>query len=128
MPDPNFPGTQFEEKYKELWGEYPKGDLYEAYKLTRNWRDAIQKSLWVNKGNPNTQKLRTALKQMIADPEASADIKRLAGDYPWIVGEDGPAMLAVLKSLITEKALKNAVKWNQEAYGFPSVYKPELLK
>jgi hypothetical protein len=24
--------------------------------------------------------------------------------------------------------LKAAVRWNQEAYGFPSVYKPELLK
>jgi len=128
MADPNFPGTQFEEKYKALWGEYPKGDLYNAYKLTRNWRDAIQKSLWVNKGNPNTEKLRTALNKMIADPESSAEIKKLAGDYPWIVGDDGPAMLAVLKSLITEKALKDAVKWNQEAYGFPSVYKPELLK
>ena len=128
MADPNFPGTQFEEKYKELWGEYPKGDLYDAYKLTRNWRDAIQKSLWVNKGNPNTEKLRTALKKMIADPEASAEIKKLAGDYPWIVGEEGPAMLAILKSLITEKALKDAVKWNQEAYGFPSVFKAELLK
>jgi hypothetical protein len=29
--------------------------------------------------------------------------------------------------LITEKALRDAVKWNQEAYGFPSIYKPELL-
>ena len=28
----------------------------------------------------------------------------------------------------TEKALKDAVKWNQQAYGFPSIYKPELLK
>ena len=126
MADPNFPGTQFEEKYKALWGEYPKGDLYNAYKLTRNWRDAIQKSLWVNKGNPNTEKLRTALQKMIADPESSAEIKKLAGDYPWIT--DGPALLAILKSLITEKALKDAVKWNQEAYGFPSVFKPELLK
>jgi len=126
MADPNFPGTQFEDKYKELWGEYPKGDLYNAYKLTRNWRDAIQKSLWVNKGNPNTEKLRTALAKMIADPESSAEIKKLAGDYPWIT--DGPALLAILKSLITEKALKDAVKWNQEAYGFPSVFKPELLK
>jgi hypothetical protein len=63
---------------------------------------------------------------MIADPESSAEIKKLAGDYPWIT--DGPALLAILKSLITEKALKDAVKWNQEAYGFPSVFKPELLK
>ena len=128
MEDPNYPGTQFEEVYKSLWGEYPQGELYNAYKLTRNWRDAIQKSLWVRAGNPNTEKLRAALSAMLADEESMAEIKELAGDYPWIVGEDGPAMLEFLKSLITEEALKAAVRWNQEAYGFPSVYKPELLE
>ena len=56
------------------------------------------------------------------------EIKTLAGNYPWIVGADGPAMLDVLKSLITEDALKNAVRWNQEAYGYPSVFKPALLQ
>jgi hypothetical protein len=126
MADPNFPGTQFEEVYKKLWGVYPEGDLYDAYKLTRNWRDAIQKSLWVNKGNPNTEHLRTALNAMLADEESMTEIKALAGDYPWIT--DGPGLLAILKSLITEKALKDAVTWNQEAYGFPSVFKPELLQ
>ena len=128
MEDPNYPGTQFEEVYKSLWGEYPEGELYTAYKLTRNWRDAIQKSLWVNKGNPNTEHLRTALNAMLADEASMTEIKTLAGDYPWIVGADGPAMLDVLKSLITEDALKNAVRWNQEAYGYPSVFKPALLQ
>lgn len=127
MEDPNFPNTQFEEVYKSYWGVYPEGELYDAYKLTRNWRDAIQKSLWVNKGNPNRDKLVAALQAMLADPESVADIKKSAGDYPWIVGDEGPAMLTILKGLITEDALKAAVKWNQEAYGFPSVYKPELL-
>ena len=127
IADPNFPGTQFEDVYKRLWGVAPSGDLYEAYRLTRNWRDVIQKSLWVRKDNPNREKLVVALKKMLADPASVAEINKLAGEYPWIVGDDGPAMLALLKSLITEKALKDAVKWNQEAYGFPSVYKPELL-
>lgn len=128
IEDPNFPGTQFEEVYKSLWGQYPEGELYNGYKLTRNWRDVIQKSLWVRKGNPNTDKLRAALKDMLADEASMTEIKTLAGDYPWIVGNDGEAMLAFLKSLITEDALKAAVRWNQEAYGFPSVYKPELLE
>ncbi len=126
MADPNFPGTQFEDLYEELWGERPHGDLYNAYMLTRNWRDAIQKSLWMNKGNPNVEKVRAALTAMINDPVASAEIYAKTGEYPWI--QDGPALLAILKSLITEKALKDAVRWNQEAYGFPSVYKPELLE
>ena len=128
IADPNFPGTQFEEQYKKLWGEYPKGELYDAYRLTRNWRDVIQKSLWVNKGNPNTEKLRTALKKMLSDPETIAELEKDTGRYPWIVGEDGNRVIGELSKLITEPALKGAVRWNREAYGFPSVYKPELLK
>ena len=127
VPDENFPGTQFEDQYKKLWGKYPEGELYEAYRLTRNWRDVIQKSLWVNKGNPNTEKLRTALNKMLADPEAVAAIEKDSGKYSWIVGNDGNAVINELSKLITETSLKGAVKWNQEAYGFPSVYKPQLL-
>ena len=128
IPDPNFPGTQFEEVYKQLWGEYPRGELYEAYRLTRNWRDVIQKSLWVNKGNPNTEKLRAALRKMLEDPETMAEIERDTGRYPWIVGDDGNRVIGELEKLITEPALRAAVRWNQEAYGFPSVYKPELVR
>ena len=128
IEDPNFPGTQFEEVYRELWGEYPEGELYNAYRLTRNWRDVIQKSLWVRAGNPNAEMLRNALTQMLADEESMAEITALAGDYPWIVGEDGERMLETLRSLITEEALRGAVRWNQEAYGYPSVFKPELLE
>ena len=128
VADSNFPGTQFEDVYKKLWGVNPSGELYEAYRLTRNWRDVIQKSLWVNKGNPNTEKLRAALRKMLADPEAVAAIEQRTGRYGWIVGNDGNAVIGELSKLITEPALKGAVRWNQEAYGFPSVYKPELLK
>ena len=128
VPDINFPGTQFEDRYKKLWGKAPEGEMYNAYRLTRNWRDVIQKSLWVNKGNPNTEKLRTALNKMLADKETLAEIEKDTGKYDWIVGRDGNAVIGELEKLITEPALKGAVRWNQEAYGFPSVFKPELLK
>jgi hypothetical protein len=65
---------------------------------------------------------------MLADPEAVAAIEQRTGRYGWIVGNDGNAVIGELSKLITEQALKGAVRWNQEAYGFPSVYKPELLK
>ena len=128
IPDPNFPNTQFEEVYKARWGELPKGELYDAYRLTRNWRDVLQKSLWVNRGNPNTEKLRAALKAMLADTAVVAEIERDTGRYPWIIGQDGNRVITELYKLITPNALKTAVRWNQEAYGFPSVFKPELLK
>jgi hypothetical protein len=127
IADVNFPGTQFEEVYKKSWGEYPKGELYDAYRLTRNWRDVIQKSLWVNKGNPNTEKLRTALRKMLTDKETADLIEKDTGKYPWIIGEDGNKVIGELQKLITPSALAGAVKWNQEAYGFPSVYKLDKL-
>ncbi len=125
--DPNFPNTQFEQVYYNTWGEYPKGELYDAYRLTRNWRDVLQKSLWVNRGNPNTEKLRTALRKMLADPETVAALEKDTGKYPWIIGEDGNKVIVELHKLITPSTLFSAVKWNQEAYGFPSILKPELL-
>lgn len=128
IPDANFPGTQFEDVYRQRWGVAPTGALYDAYRLTRNWRDVLQKSLWVSRGNPNTEKFRAALRQMLADPEAQAALERDTGRYPWIVGEDGNRVLRPLFALITPAALETAVRWNQEAYGFPSVLKPELLK
>lgn len=128
IPDPNFPDTQFEDVYKKQWGVAPSGELYEAYRLTRNWRDVLQKSLWVNKGNPNTEKLRSALRAMLSDKTVVAEIEKDTGSYPWIVGEDGNAVIGELYKLITPTALKTAVEWNQKAYGFLSFYKPELLK
>lgn len=128
IPDPNFPGTQFEDVYKKQWGVAPSGELYEAYRLTRNWRDVLQKSLWVNRGNPNTEKLRNALRAMLSDPAVVAEIDKDTGRYPWIIGEDGNAVIGELYKLITPSALQTAVRWNKEAYGFPSVYKPQLHK
>lgn len=128
MDDPNFPGTQFEDVYYDTWGVYPEGEFYESYKMMRNWRDVIQKALWVHKGNPNTEKFRAALKAMLADPQAVADIKAKAGDYDWIVGADGDAVIENLRHLITLEKLRTAVKWTREAYGFDTIVKEDLVR
>lgn len=128
VPDMNFPGTQFEDMYKEVWGVEPAGDFYDSYKMIRNWRDVIQKALWVREGNPNTEKFRQALKDMLADPEAVAAIEKKAGKYEWIVGEDGDKVVDYLRTLISPRSLEVAVWWTQNAYGFDTVYKPELAK
>lgn len=128
VDDPNFPGTQFEVQYKKLWGKNPEGELYNSYQLMRNWRDVLQKSLWVNKGNPNIEKLRAALTKMLSDKETLAELEKDTGKYEWIVGKDGNAVIDELDKLITDSALKGAVRWNKEAYGFPSVFKSELIK
>jgi hypothetical protein len=125
--DPNYPGKRFEDVYEAKWGEKPSGDLYAAYALIHSWRDAIQKALWVNKGNPNTAKYRQACKEMSENPESIAIFNKKIGKYDWVVGEDGNKTIDVLNSLITQDALTALVKFNKEALGLNSIYKPEMV-
>lgn len=126
--DPNFPpGHTFETVFKQLHGVEPRGELYEAYTLVRNFRDVLQKALWVNKGNPNTEKLRAALRKMLADPEALAALEADTGKYDWIVGDDGNKVVDRLRKNITAEKLQTLVYWHDTAYKFKSVYKPELI-
>ena len=128
VSDKNYPGKgSFQEVYKAKWGVEPKGDLYDAYMLVKSYRDVLQKSLWVNKGNPNAGKLRTALKEMLADKDAVARINELAGDYPWLVGEDAYKATAALDKLTTRKALKDLVWWSTKVFGVEAIYKDDLV-
>jgi hypothetical protein len=128
VDDPNYPGLRFEEVFKKKWGVYPSGELYDAYTMIHTWRDAIQKALWVNKGNPNTELLRTACTQMVNNPESKAVFLKKVGKYDWVIGNDGNRTVEILKGLTTESALKALVKFNTEALGLRSVYKHELIK
>jgi hypothetical protein len=126
--DSNFPpGFRFEEVFKRIHGQEPRGEFYEAYALQRNFRDVLQKALWVNKGNPNTEKLRSALRNMLADPEAVKALEADSGRYDWIIGNDGNQVVDRLRKGITEKKLQTMVWWHDNAYQFKSVYKPELV-
>jgi hypothetical protein len=126
--DTNFPkGYQFETVFKQIHGVLPKGEFYEAYALERSFRDVLQKALWVNKGNPNTEKLRTALRNMLKDQETMDALEKDTGKYEWIVGTDGNKVVDTLRGNITPDKLKTLVYWHDNAYKFKSVYKPELL-
>ena len=128
VEDPNFPtGHLFYNLFEERWGEAPRGPLYEAYTLSRNFRDVLQKALWVNKGNPHTERLRQALTNMITDPEALAALEADTGRYEWIIGEEGNQVVGRLRENITHEKLQNMVLWHERAYRFPSVYKPQLV-
>ena len=124
--DPNYPGFQFEDLYKARWGVAPSGDMYDAYKLVKSFRDGMQKALWVNAGNPNKQKLVDALTAMANDPTAVANIQKKVGKYEWKIGVDGDAQRDTLMTFITRDALQTLVKFNREALGLASVDKIEL--
>jgi hypothetical protein len=125
--DINYPGKRFEDVFKAKWGVFPSGDTYDAYTMIHTWRDSIQKALWVNKGNPNTERLRTACKQMSENPESVAILEKKIGKYDWVTGTDGNKTVSILKGMITEPALRALVKFNTEALGLASVYKANLV-
>lgn len=126
--DPNYPGYQFEILFEERWGVAPSGEMYDAYKLVKSFRDGLQKALWVNKGNPNAERLQAALTAMANDPEATAIIAAKVGNYDWKIGAEGNAHRDTLMTFITEEALRNLVKFNTEALGLNSVFKEELVQ
>lgn len=126
--DPNYPGYQFETLFEQRWGVAPSGDFYDAYKLVKSFRDGLQKALWVRKGNPNRNKLVAALAAMTQDPDAVARIEKNVGAYDWVVGDSGNQLRNTLFGLVTERALQDLVKFNSEALGLASVYKPQLAK
>ena len=121
--DPNYPGYQFEELYKRKWGTYPKGDMYDAYKLVKSFRDGMQKALWVNKGNPNAKILQDALRKMSNNPESRAIIEKKVGQYEWKIGAEGNAHRDTLMTFITQSALEDLVVFNIVALGLNSVLK-----
>lgn len=127
--DPNFPDVQFfNEVYKARWGKEPSGNFYDAYVLYRNYRDVLQKSLWVGKNNPNADKIQQAILKMLADPEAKKAIIEDGGDYQWFVGADMQKAYNIIRGQLTEDKLKAIVEFNNKALGFKSELKTELLK
>lgn len=126
--DPNFPGLQLEILFEQRWGKAPSGEFYNAYKLVKSFRDGLQKALWVNKGNPNRDKLAAALTAMSKDPKAIAALIKKNGKYDWYIGEAGDAQRDKLLTFVTKDALQDLVKFNSEALGLKSIYKADLVK
>ena len=126
--DPNYPGRQFETLYEVWWREKPTGDFYNAYKLVKSFRDGMQKALWVSKDNPNAKLLQDALTKMSKDPKAVAAIQKKVGKYDWVIGTEGDKRRDKLMTFVTAPALKTLIKFNKEALGLKSIYKPELVQ
>lgn len=128
-PNPFAKGYDFDTVFKKTWGRKPSGELYEIYRLAQNQNDALQKGFWVNKDNPNRDKLVAALKKMLADPESRKIIADASGgDYAWAIGEQADQIVLDLKKIYTEKNLNNLVWWFNNVFGWEAEFKPQLLK
>lgn len=127
LNDPNFSAFNFAEVYKRKWGVYPSGELYEAYVLVRSYRDVLQKSLWVDKNNPNRAKLVRALRAMIADPVSMKEIREDSGNYAWVVGDDVQRAMLSLRKLTKREPYNDLVWWYDNAIKSDARVKPHLI-
>jgi hypothetical protein len=123
--DPNWPNQSIHEVFEQVHGVAPSGEFWEAFELVRNFRDVMQKALWVNKDNPNTPKLVAAFKAMAADPKSMEKIYVKTGKYDWIIGDDMVSALDTLKAQINPATLSNLVGFLQ-ATGKAAIYKEAL--
>jgi len=129
VADRNFPAAgSFQEVYRARWGKAPAGPLYNAYLLVKQYRDVLQKALWMDRGNSNAMAVKRALVAMINDPVAMEEIRRDTGDYEWLVGRELFEAVDILNRLTTPKTLQDLVWWNKEAFGTNAVYKPEIVR
>jgi hypothetical protein len=128
VADPNFPGLHFADVYAKRWGNAPSGEFYDAYLLIKNYRDVLQKSLWVDKNNPNRDKLVKALSEMSKDPESVANIEKDTGKYEWVIGDDVNKAMATLEKQLTKKALKDLVWWTAAVIKQDAIYKEDIAQ
>lgn len=128
VEDSNFPGLTFQSVFKKKWGVAPKGEFYDAYLLVKNYRDVLQKSLWVGKNNPNAEKLILALTKMSQDAASVAAVEKDTGKYQWVIGNDVNKARSKLEDLTTKQALKNLVWFTSRAFQQQAYYKDNIAK
>jgi RIO-like serine/threonine protein kinase len=82
--------------------------------------------LWVDKNNPNRDKLVKALRDMSKDPESISAIEKDTGKYEWVVGDDVNKAMNALEKMTTKKALKDLVWWTSVVVKQDAYYKEEI--
>lgn len=127
--DPNYAPEvgNLEVVYKARWGKNPTGPLWDAYVLVKQYRDVLQKALWMDRGNPNAEKVKQALVAMINDPVVKAELEKQTGKYEWMIGEELAQAVDILAAMTDAGTLQNLVWWKQNAFGTNAIYKPEIV-
>ena len=123
VDDKNKPNMSFDKVFTAKWGEAPKGAFYEAYMLVKNYRDMLQKALWMGADNPNAEVVTNALVNMLNDDEAIAAIEKKVGVYDWFIGDELLAAVEYLeqnKNILTRTYL---VKWQRDVLGYNAIDK-----
>ena len=118
---------QFEMLYEARWGSAPSGAFYDGYKLSKSFRDGMQKALWIKKDSPDAAKLIAALTEMSKNPESIKAIAKKVGNYDWAIGADGDNNRDNILSFTTESALKAMLQFQTDSLGYESIYKENIV-
>lgn len=121
--DRNHPHMAFDKVFTAKWGVEPAGEFYDAYMLVKNYRDMLQKALWMNKANPNSAKVTSALLAMLEDEEAMAAIEKKVGNYDWFIGDELVWAVTYLEANKKESTKQYLIKWQREVLGYNAVDK-----
>jgi hypothetical protein len=71
--------------------------------------------------------LQKALLEMSKDEQAIKAIQKKVGKYEWVIGAEGNARRDTLMTFVTEDALRDLVKFSNEALNIEAVYKESIL-
>ena len=123
VDDRNHPGMSFDKIFTTKWGEAPKGDFYDAYMLVKNYRDVLQKALWMSKDNPNAEKVTKALINMLQDPGAVKAINKAVGNYDWFIAQELLDAVNYLENKKNPDTKTYLIKWQREVLGYNAVDK-----
>jgi len=123
VDDRNHPEMSFNKVFTAKWGKAPKGDFYDAYMLVKNYRDMLQKALWMNKGNPNATKVTLALLDMLEDTEAVEAINKKVGNYDWFIADELLEAVNYLETNKNDDVKSYLIKWQREVLGYNAVDK-----
>lgn len=123
VDDRNKPNMSFDKVFTAKWGEAPQGDFYDAYMLVKNYRDMLQKALWMNKDNPNSVPVTLALLDMLEDNEAMTAIEKKVGDYDWFIADELIEAVDYLENNKNEKTQEYLIKWQRQVLGYNAVKK-----
>ena len=78
--------------------------------------------------NPNAKELQDSLRETVKEgTDTRANINKTMGVYDWLIGDEVKIAFTKLQEQTTEQALKDVIWWYNEAFGFQTEYKEDMV-
>ena len=125
-PQREFQGLCFDDVFEKTHGFKPVGKVYDAYVLTRLWRDGLQKTFFVNKNNENINDLIKIAESTMQDKSFEKERFKKLGKYPVYIGKDAELVIQQIYKALTKESLTIAVRFVNEGLGYKVSVKEEI--